>query len=135
MWNNQILNNTKNKKIMNLPTTTTLPIELNVIEEGTFFNIEGNFDAAIIMEDENAKIESIIYIELHEFKHFLSSKNGFDFAEETEEKNEFLAYLFQGSKKETVEGIEFITSDYDIMNFLNDFINSDYNTLSKTVKQ
>ena len=116
-------------------TTTALPIELNVIEEGTFFNIEGNFDAAIIMEDENAKIESIVYIELHEFKHFLSSKNGFDFAEETEEKNEFLAYLFQGSKKEKVEGIEFSTSDYDIMQFLNNFINSDFNESSKTVKQ
>ena len=119
---------------MNLPTTTTLPVELHVIEEGTFFAAGNSFDAAIMMEDENGKISTIVYIELHEFKQFLSSKNGFDFAEETEETNQFLAYLFQDSEKGKT-GIEFVNSDYDIMNFLNDFINSDYNTLSKTAKQ
>ena len=39
---------------MNLPTTT-LPIEFHVLSFGSSFNIEGNFDAAAMMEDENGK--------------------------------------------------------------------------------
>jgi len=117
-----------------MTTTTTLPIELHVLSFGSSFNIEGSFDSAVMMEDENGKISSIIYIELHEFKYFLEENNGFEFPEETEEENYFMAYLFEGSEKGK-EGIEFVASDYDLMQFLNDFINSDFNTLSKTIKQ
>jgi hypothetical protein len=118
---------------MTTTTTTTLPIELHVLSFGSSFNIEGCFDAAIIMEDENAKIDSIIYIELHEFKYFLEERNGFEFPE-TEDRNNFMAYLEEDSEKGKT-GIEFVNSCYSIMQFLNNFINSDYNTLSKTVKQ
>ena len=114
-------------------TTTTLPIELHVIEEGTFFSAGNNFDAAIMMENENAIIDSIIYIELHELKYFLEERNGFEFPE-TEDRNNFMAYLEEDSEKGKT-GIEFVNSCYSIMQFLNNFINSDYNTLSKTVKQ
>ena len=118
---------------MNLPTTETLPIELHVLSFDSSFNVEGCFDAAIIMEDENAKIDSIIYIELHEFKYFLEERNGFEFPD-TESRDNFLAYLEEDSEKGKT-GIEFVSSCYDLMQFLNDFIKSDYNTLSKTAKQ
>ena len=116
-----------------MTTTTTLPIELHVIEEGTFFSAGESFDAAIMMENENAIIESIVYIELHEFKYFLEENNGFEFPE-TEDRNNFMAYLEEDSEKGKT-GIEFVNSCYSIMQFLNNFINSDYNESSKTVKQ
>jgi len=116
-----------------MTTTTTLPIELHVIEEGTFFAAGNNFDAAIMMENENAIIESIIYIELHELKYFLEENNGFEFPE-TEDRSNFMAYLEEDSEKGKT-GIEFVNSSHAIMQFLNNFINSDFNESSKTVKQ
>jgi len=130
LWNNQIITTTKNKKIMT--TTTTLPIEFHVLDFGASFNIEGNFDAAAMMEDENGKIYEIIYICTLEFKAYIES---IEFVDAEVDEEGFFSWLIEGSEEVKKEGIAFICFDYDILNHLNDFINSDYNTLSKTVKQ
>jgi len=117
---------------MNLPTTTTLPIELHVLSFGSSFNIKGNFDAAAMMEDENGKISEIIYICTLEFKGYIES---LEFVDAEVDEEGFFSWLIEGSEEVNKDGIAFICFDYDILNHLNNFINSDYNTLSKTVKQ
>ena len=115
-------------------TKNCLPIELHVLSLGSSFNIEGTFNAAIMMEDQDAKISEIVYIELEELKDFLSS-NGFDFGEESEaEKEKFIFYLSEDSE-EGKQGIEFVNSDHELMQFLSEFIESDYNESSIKIKQ
>ena len=116
---------------MNLPTTT-LPIEFHVLSFGSSFNIEGNFDAAAMMEDENGKISEIIYICTLEFKGYIYS---LEFTDEEVDEEDFFSWLIEGSEEVYKDGIAFTCFDYDILYHLNSFIKSDYNTLSKTVKQ
>ena len=116
---------------MNLPTTT-LPIEFHVLSFGSSFNIEGNFDAAAMMEDENGKISEIIYICTIEFKGYIES---LEFVDTEVDEEGFFSWLIEGSEEVNKDGIAFISFDFEILMHLNDFINSDYNTLSKTVKQ
>ena len=113
-------------------TTTTLPIELHVLSFGSSFNIKGNFDAAAMMEDENGKISEIIYICTLEFKGYIES---LEFVDTEVDEEGFFSWLIEGSEEVNKDGIAFISFDSDVLNFLNEFINSDYNTLSKTVKQ
>lgn len=113
-------------------TTTTLPIELHVLSFGSSFNIKGNFDAAAMMEDENGKISEIIYICTLEFKGYIES---LEFVDTEVDEEGFFSWLIEGSEEVNKDGIAFISFDYDVLNFLNEFINSNYNTLSKTVKQ
>ena len=115
-----------------MTTTETLPIELHVLSFGSSFNIEGNFDAAAMMEDENGKISEIIYICTLEFKAYIES---LEFTDVEVDEEGFFSWLIESSEEVNKDGIQFICFDYDILNHLNDFIKSDYNTLSKTVKQ
>ena len=115
-----------------MTTTETLPIELHVLSFGSSFNIKGNFDAAAMMEDENGKISQIIYICTIEFKAYIES---IEFVDTEVEEEDFFSWLIESSEEVNKNGIQFICFDSDILNHLNDFIKSDYNTLSKTVKQ
>ena len=115
-----------------MTTTETLPIELHVLSFGSSFNIKGEFDAAAMMEDRNGKISEIIYICTIEFKGYIES---LEFVDAEVDEEGFFSWLIEGSEEVNKDGIAFICFDFEILMHLNDFINSDYNTLSKTVKQ
>ncbi len=118
-----------------MTTTTAAPIELHVLDYfGSSFNIEGDLDAAAIFEcqEGSGKVEKIIYFCTVEFKQYIEDLEGIE--EEIEEK-EFLGWLMEESEEQKKEGIEFICYKEEVLNHLNEFINSDYNTLSKTKKQ